>query len=85
MKINTEDAEWALATQLKDQQRSAPMTETAWSREYPWTMPFIKKVARGPYPPSLMAWAQRYIDEVARVDKEMDDIFAELGDLGMDE
>lgn len=85
VKINTEDAEWALATQLKDQQRSAPMTETAWSREYPWTMPFIKKVARGPYPPSLMAWAQRYIDEVARVDKEMDDIFAELGDLGMDE
>lgn len=79
LKINTEDAEYALVTSLKAGMRESNMTETMWNSEYPWTLPFIKKIARGPYPPSLMTWAQDYIAHIDKVAKEMDDIFKELG------
>lgn len=79
MKINTEDSAWALATRLKEVQRSANMTETTWRSEYPWTIQFIRKVARGPFPPPLMTWAQDYIAHIEKTSKEMDDIFKELG------
>lgn len=79
LKINTEDAEYALATSLKAAVRESNMTETAWNTEHPWTLQFIKKIARGPYPPSLMTWAQNYVAQIEKVAKEMDDIFKELG------
>jgi len=79
LKINTEYANWEIATRLREELAASNLTQTSWNTRYPWMLPFIKSVARGPYPPRLMQWAQDYLAEVEKVAKEMDDIFKELG------
>jgi hypothetical protein len=79
LKINTEYANWEIATRIREELAASNLTQTSWNMRYPWMLPFIKSVARGPYPPRLMQWAQDFIAHIEKVSKEMDDIFKELG------
>lgn len=78
MKINTDDAHSALFVKLRDVCRRLELSTTEWSHQYPWTMPLIQKVARGPGDERIMNWAKTFLDEIRKTGDDLDDIFKEL-------
>lgn len=85
VKANVDDMNVSLFVKLRDVSRRLNLSTIEWSKQYPWTMPLIKKIARGPYEERVMNWAKTFLEEIQKKDKEMDDIFKELDDLGFNE
>lgn len=82
LKINHPDAYEALAARMSAAVRVGLPSD--WKRDYPWTIPFIKKIANGPYNQRQMAWAKRFLESLNAIEDDMDAILDQLGDLGDD-
>nr|DAF93725.1 MAG TPA: hypothetical protein [Myoviridae sp. ctshb19] len=82
VKINTTDAYESLAFNMKDQMKR--IMPSAWKSDYPWTMPFVEKIARGPYSERAVTWAKKLLADLKAIEDEVDAIFAELGEFDID-
>lgn len=78
MKANVADLDAALFIKLRDVSRRMSLSASDWKNQYPWTMPLINKIARGPGDERTMNWAKTFLDEIRKSEADLDDIFKEL-------
>lgn len=78
VKANVDDLDAALFVKLRDMCRRLGLTTSEWKKQYPWTMPLINKIARGPGDERTMNWAKTFLEEIRKSEADLDDIFKEL-------